>query len=443
MGFTVKFYTKTIYRLFVTLVLQPTSVSSLGFWLSYTAVFALGLVWYRGASKAWWSRVMHLLAAQGALSVLLLPVIALGTGHVSVLGPLVNMILVPLFSAVLIPTLLLVSIVLRFVDLPNFFFIVIDITLSTLWQGLEFLSEISWAQIFVGLLPIEGFVSVLITGCICLIIRRWHWPILFLWLPLAGFMIFELARNNALDHGVDNSQQRVVITVLDVGQGLSVWLRQGKHNMVYDLGNSYKSGFSLVDAVILPEMLARGVTKLETLVVSHWDMDHSGGMEEMLKRQNVQQLILPSESKITREPVFTHQDVEVSRCVTKPWEKMWLTASNSLMRQVLIAGDIESKAESVLLAKLDQLDISSLSSDVLIAPHHGSKTSSTKAFLAQVMPAYVLISAGKNNPYGHPHKRSTHNYWQSGAQWYNTGRHGQIRLVFETNGDYQVTPYKK
>lgn len=119
-GFTVKFYTKTIYRLFVTLVLQPTSVSSLGFWLSYTAVFALGLVWYRGASRAWWSRVMHLLAAQGALSVLLLPVIAIGTGHVSVLGPLVNMILVPLFSAVLIPTLLLVSIVLRFVDLPNF-----------------------------------------------------------------------------------------------------------------------------------------------------------------------------------------------------------------------------------------------------------------------------------------------------------------------------------
>ena len=468
-GLQLSFTQRLFIAFFVTLVLQPTSVSSLGFWLSYTAVFALGLVWYRGASRAWWSRVMHLLAAQGALSVLLLPVIAIGTGHVSVLGPLVNMILVPLFSAVLIPTLLLVSIVLRFVDLPNFFFIVIDITLSTLWQGLEFLSEISWAQIFVGSLPIEGFVSVLITGCLCLIIRRWHWPILFLWLPLAGFMIFELARNNALDHGVDNSQQRVVITVLDVGQGLSVWVRQGKHNMVYDLGNSYKSGFSLVDAVILPEMLAQGVTKLETLVVSHWDMDHSGGMEEMLKRQKVQHLILPSESKITREPVFTHQDVEVSRCVTKPWEKMWFTASKSLMwrqisladygltgnnascvilldihgRQVLIAGDIESKAESVLLAKLDQLDISTLSSDVLIAPHHGSKTSSTKAFLAQVMPAYVLISAGKNNPYGHPHKRSTHNYWQSGAQWYNTGRHGQIRLVFETNGDYQVTPYKK
>lgn len=94
----------------------------------------------------------------------------------------------------------------------------------------------------------------------------------------------------------------------------------------------------------------------------------------------------------------------------------------------------------MLLAKLGQLDISTLSSDVLIAPHHGIIN---KGILGSSNASYVLISAGKNNPYGHPHKRSTDNYWKSGAQWYNTGRHGQIRLVFEANGDYQVTPYEK
>ena len=78
-GLQLSFTQRLFVAFFVTLVLQPTSASSLGFWLSYTAVFALGLVWYRSASKAWWPRMVHLLAAQGALSLLLLPVIALGT----------------------------------------------------------------------------------------------------------------------------------------------------------------------------------------------------------------------------------------------------------------------------------------------------------------------------------------------------------------------------
>ncbi len=466
-GLQLSFTQRLFVAFFVTLVLQPTSASSLGFWLSYTAVFALGLVWYRSASKAWWPRMVHLLAAQGALSLLLLPVIALGTGHISLLGPIVNLFLVPLFSAVLIPILLILSIVLFVVDLPHFVFIAIDMTLATLWQVLEFLAGLSWAQVFVGWLPIEVFISLLIAGCVCLMIRRWHWPVLLLWLPLAVFMLLEMMRNNTLDHSRDNPKRRVVITVLDVGQGLSVWLRQGKRNMLYDLGNSYKSGFSLVDAVILPEMLAHGITQLDALVVGHWDMDHSGGLEEMLKRQKIKHLILPAEVKHTREPIFANHDVKVSRCETSPWQSMWSTETTNLMwrqisltdygltgnngscvvllnihgRKILIAGDIEAKAEAQLLQNFEPLDIAAFASDVLIAPHHGSKTSSTRAFLTQVMPAYVLISAGKNNPYGHPHKASTDRYWQYGAQWYNTGRHGQIRLLFEANGDYQVTPF--
>ena len=61
---------------------------------------------------------------------------------------------------------------------------------------------------------------------------------------------------------------------------------------------------------------------------------------------------------------------------------------------------------------IDKLDLTSLASEVLIAPHHGSKTSSTEAFLTHVRPAYVLVSAGKNNPYGHPHKNKTKEYWE-------------------------------
>jgi len=465
-GLQLSFTQRLFIAFFVTLVLQPISATRLGFWLSYTAVFALGLVWYRSTSQRWWHRVIQLLAAQGALSLLLLPVIALGTGYVSVVGPLANIILVPLFSVLLIPALLLVSIAAMFTTLPKFIFTGIDITLSLLWQGLEILAGLTWSQVYVGWLPIAYLVSAFIVGCLCLVIRRWHWPLLFLLVPLIGFLMFKTLANNSPKNKA-NSQSQVVVTLLDVGQGLSVWVRQGDHNMLYDVGNRYRSGFNLVDAVIFPEMLAQGINQLDVLVISHWDMDHSGGLNTLLQQQVVKRLILPSESKPKREKSLVLSATKVSRCASTSWENLWKDSSAQLMwrqialadygltgnnascvillnlfgRQVLIAGDIEAKAEAVLVELAGKSGTMSLASDVLISPHHGSKTSSTNEFLTHVMPAYVLISAGKNNSYGHPHKNITDAYWRYGSHWYNTGRHGQIRVIFETNGGYRVIPY--
>jgi len=292
-------------------------------------------------------------------------------------------------------------------------------------------------------------------------------------------MFKTLATNNPKN--LDNIQPQVVVTLLDVGQGLSVWVRQGERNMLYDVGNRYHSGFNLVDAVILPEMLAQGVRQLDVLVISHWDMDHSGGLNALLRQHTVKRLILPSERKAKREQGLVRTltkaatttkktaTMKVNRCVSSPWENLWKGPSPPLMwrqialadygltgnnascvillniygRQVLIAGDIEAKAEGFLIAAASELGTigTSLASDVLIAPHHGSKTSSTEKFLTHVRPAYVLVSAGKRNSYGHPHDQITNAYWRHGSHWYNTGRNGQIRVVFETDGTYQVTPY--
>ena len=110
-------------------------------------------------------------------------------------------------------------------------------------------------------------------------------------------------------------------------------------------------------------------------------------------------------------------------------------------RQILIASNIEAKTEALLIDIAAKSDEFSLVSELLIAPHHVSKTSSTFAFLSFVRPAYVSVSAGNNNAYGHPHKKNTDAYWEHCSHRYNTGRHGQIRLVFNTNGSYQVIPY--
>jgi len=285
-------------------------------------------------------------------------------------------------------------------------------------------------------------------------------------MPLIGFVVFKSVISNSPKTSI-NSPSKVVLTLLDVGQGLSVWVQQGEHNMLYDLGNRYYSGFNLVDAVILPEMLGQGVNQLEVLVISHWDMDHSGGLNALLQQQLVKRLILPSEHKPKREQAMVVSAADVSRCTSTRWKALWEDANTPLMwrqialadygltgnnascvillklfgRQVLIVGDIEAKAETILVDLSEKLGAMSLVSDVLIAPHHGSKTSSSKEFLNHVMPAYVLISAGKNNSYGHPHKNITSTYWRHGSHWYNTGRHGQIQAIFEADGSYQVMPY--
>ena len=462
-GFQLSFSQRLFMAFFVTLVLQPMSASSLGFWLSYTAVLALGLVWYRSSGQGWWYRIIHLFAAQASLSLLLLPVIAIGTGYVSPISPLVNIFLVPLFSLLLIPALLLISTTAIFIPLNPLFFTGIDVTLSSLWQGLETIASLTWAQVFVGWLSLEIFVSVLIVACVCLVMRRLHWPLLTLLMPL---VLFEALQARAPKNRMAN-QSPVVMTLLDVGQGLSVWVRQGRHNMLYDVGNRYPSGFNMVDAVILPEMLSQGVEQLDVLVISHWDMDHSGGLDTLLQQKTVERLILPSVSQIKREQGLGKAARNVSRCTSTPWQNLWQESSSQLLwrqialaeygllgndascvillnifgRQVLIAGDIEAKAEGLLQEIIHKLGDVSLASEVLIAPHHGSKTSSTEAFLSNVRPAYVLISAGKNNPYGHPHRNNTDAYWWQGSHWYNTGRHGQIKVVFETSGEYHVMPY--
>jgi competence protein ComEC len=439
----------------LTLALQPGSATSLGFWLSYTAVLALGLVWYGTSLQSKWRKLIRLLAAQAALSALLLPVIAMATGYVSFVGPLINLLLVPLFSLVVIPILMLLSLLALLIGLPDLLLALVDTCLAAIWQALALVAEWPWAQVNVARAPIGVWLGLLLTGILSLLIRRWLALLLALFIPLLAFALLPLERSN--------TNQQVTLKLLDVGQGLSVWLQQGDFNMLYDLGNQYHSGFNLVDAVILPEFHAQGVGQVDRLVVSHWDRDHSGGLNKLFKQLPVKHLVLPSERHSKREQKLSLNVNNTSRCKSTTWHKadnshttnlelryialaqQGLKGNNASCivllrihgRQILLVGDIEAKAEKMLLAQQPDL----LTSDILIAPHHGSKTSSTKDFLAMVRPSFVLISSGANNAFGHPHKQVLQNYLWAGSQWYNTGRHGQITITIAANGDYQVQPF--
>ena len=462
-GLQISFTQRFLGAFCITLLLQPSSASSLGFWLSYTAVLALALVWYRSQGNFWWHRIIKLIAAQGALSILLAPVIALGTGSLSLVGPLLNIVLVPLFGVFIIPVMLVLSFVHFFVLLPEPVYIVINHVFIFIWQALEWAGGFKGSQIFLGNLPKASLIFVLVIASLSLLIRHIHWPLAILSLPLfLGVLMLvwdEKSQHNLL------KPKAIILSVFDVGQGLSLAVQQGQHTLLYDVGNRFNSGFSLANAVVVPELLDQGVSDIDMLVVSHWDMDHSGGLEDAIKGLNVKRLMLPIKVDRQRERFLRDLSLPTQRCETSQWETLWKEGDSALMwrtlslkgdhlnannascvivldlfgRKLLIAADIEAKAEAMLVNRALASDADSLTSDILIAPHHGSKTSSTKEFLGAVNPSYVLVSSGKNNSYGHPHAAVTKRYFEQGSQWFNTARHGKIQIVFEPNGSYQVS----
>ena len=391
----------------------------------------------------------------------MLSVIALATGQVSLVAPLINLLLVPLFSVVVIPLLMMVSIVALVVTLPVPVLVWVDISLSFIWQILSELAQWPWAQVSMHQAPAGIWVGLMVVAVVSLMARRWLGGLmgLFLGLLLLANIVYWQPQL-----GPDDQHSKgVKLTVFDVGQGLSVWLKNGDQHLIYDVGNRYRSGFNLVDAVVLPELRGAGVNELHTVVVGHWDKDHSGGLETLLAQMPVQHLLLPTVINSQREVPLQLATTTVKRCRTTEWQTwsedpavpiQWrqialaeagLSGNNASCivllsiygRQIMIAGDIEARAEAELLRQY----VDGLTSDILIAPHHGSNSSSTAAFLQRVAPSYVLISAGLHNAFDHPRKVVTRRYWQFGSHWYNTAQHGQVVVTFDPDGDYEVQPF--
>jgi len=465
LGFTQRLFVAFM----VTLVLQPSSVVSLGFWLSYAAVLALGLVWYSSSVHFWWYKLFRLIAAQGALTLILWPIIGLATGTVSLVGPLLNLALVPLFSLLVIPLMMVFSLLLLIVDLPDIVFNTIDKGFVHLWGALERVAHSPLAQIHVDTVPTGLWIGGLLVGMLCMLVRSWLIGLWVIWLLLVMLWVLTPRPVNS-----------VSVTVFDVGQGLSVWFEAindgNKEQLIYDVGNQYRSGFNMVNAVILPELRANGVTHIDTLVIGHWDSDHSGGLTTLISQLRVSNLVLPSQVNPNREVGLADytNNANVTRCRTTRWQGFggsyvskgsgpvrWrmlalggvnnyvvpaLKGNNASCvlifeiygRRVVVAGDIEAKAEKLLTV----LEPEVWFSDVLISPHHGSKTSSTNHFLNYVRPGHIIISAGANNSYGHPHKSVVEAYWQHGGMWYNTARDGQVQVVFRPKADYVITTNK-
>jgi competence protein ComEC len=227
-------------------------------------------------------------------------------------------------------------------------------------------------------------------------------------------------------------------TLLDVGQGLAAVVETAGHVLVFDTGPAYSTGFDAGSAVIVPFLHHYGIRRIDTLIVSHGDMDHRGGAPAVLRRMVVRRLLTSVPDKIhwskgRVESCLAGQHWQwdgvrfeiLYPFVDQPYrgnDASCVLRIQTARQTILIPGDIERRSEQLLGKK----EAKELTSDVLVAPHHGSNTSSTPAFLQAVHPSYALFAVGYRNRYGFPRPRVVARYQREGARLMESDSDGAI-----------------
>lgn len=230
--------------------------------------------------------------------------------------------------------------------------------------------------------------------------------------------------------------------VLDVGQGLAVVVQTHQHTLVFDTGAKLGAKFDMGASVVVPFLHSIGTNKLDMVVISHGDNDHVGGLNAILKSFPVTSIKTSVPEKIPQAQLCLQGDKWEWDGVTFEFlypSKGTLHLNNDSScvlrivsgdQKVLLTGDIEKFAEENLIKNKLEL----LSARILIAPHHGSKTSGLNKFLMAVDPSHVVFATGYRNRYHFPHAIIVKKYQDLGAVMLNTAETGAILFRLNQQG---------
>jgi competence protein ComEC len=417
----------------VVLLADPWAVVSPGFWLSFAAV---ALMLYVGASRLrdqhWalaWGRV------QWAITIGLAPLLLVLFQQVSAVSPVANAIAIPVVSFVVTPLAILAAVI------PGAWLAELaHAVLLALMPALGWLGRLpgaTWQSHARRSGPRRSRSSgsrVLSRRAAC---RRYAAPLLCL--PM-----FAL-RPAAPDAGA------AWITFLDVGQGLAALVRTKDHVVLYDAGPAYGPDADAGSRVVVPFLRGEGLTRLDALVVTHDDADHSGGAVSVMRTIPVDVLwsslaeahpargLAPVRLPCRAGARWERDGVRFTLLhpATASYDDPWLkpNSRSCVLRvetrhgAVLLTGDIEERDERLLLAAGGELEAATL-----LAPHHGSGTSSSAAFLGAVRPVHAVFTVGYRNRFGHPKEAVLARYAAAGASVWRTDRDGAVTVKLEEGG---------
>ena len=465
---------------------DPLAALSSGFWLSFIAV-ATFLLWFIPRPRG--SYLQGLFSAQLIIFLPLAGLLSFFQGEISLLSPLVNLLAIPWLGVAVVPLALL-----GMLFLPLSPATAGEIWKVAAWQLEVFDRVATWlsnyAEYFVWSLPAEQSallsVALLFAGALMLMPKglglRSMAMVLLLAVALSGQSF--LNRQNSSEQGASSDDASLTLAVLDVGQGLSVVAINNGRAVIYDTGPKYSDSFNAGSGIIAPYLRSQGVSTIDGLMLSHGDADHAGGTLGLLehfrpahilagqplelpmpgvdyclsgygflgsekivqswKRAGVEFEILYPWAIDTSAGLASPLDQRLNQGLNKSLSKRSDNDSSCVLliryrgKTILLPGDISVEVEAQLLAR----GVLPKHIDVLIAPHHGSRTSSSQAFVDHLSPTHVVYAAGFNHHFGHPAKTVFERYQRAGARAWLTGESGAIIFKWDNEGHFEAYPWR-
>ncbi len=380
------------------LALDPWALLQAGFWLSFVAVGVLFASDAGPLALGARARVLRLLREQAIVTVALAPLSLMLFQQVSLVGLVANLLAIPWVTLLLTPLALLGVVCAPLWDLAA-------AATSAMLAVLAWLAQWPLASLTHAAVPWSLGAAALL-GAVLLVLR----------LPLGVRMLgLPLVLPALFWQPVRPAPGQFDLLAADIGQGNAVLLRTARHSLLYDTGPRHGQDSDAGHRVLVPLLRALG-ERLDTVVVSHADSDHSGGAATVLAAQPQAALraSLPDGHALAMRHAMTpcvagqqwdwdgvrfevlHPPAGAPRDA-KPNTVSCVLRVAAQGRAVLLAGDIEQAQEQWLVASG-----ASLQADLLLVPHHGSKTSSSTALLRVVVPRFALVQAGYRNRFGHP-----------------------------------------
>lgn len=428
------------------LLADPSAIGDTSFWLSFSALMVIAFGQFLLANQKGY--VKQALIIQVLFSLLFIPLSILLFNQASPAGFLANIIAIPVLGLFILPLTLIAS-----------FFAVLDInTLGWLFSITDYLT--GWLLDYLQFLQTSllsassfahrpGIVLASLAIALFVMLMSVNWRAR---LPAAVLLLVALCWRPG---NVPENSFR--LTVLDVGMGTSVVVETRHHSLVYDFGPASADGFSAGAWIVRPYLQYRGIEKPDMMIVSHVDSDHSGGLISFIDDIGSVPLVSGSPEALAER---FRMDYAIPLCheyapwrwdgvdfefIASPLSSVSVSTNNqscvlrvSAEHSVLLSGDIEAEQETSLV----NLHEPRLKADVLLAPHHGSLSSSTQSFIDAVDAGSVIFTLGKNNRWGFPRPEVVSRYEESGSKIYRSDIDGAV-TVMSTSDNLDIDRWRK
>ena len=435
------------WALLAVLLLDPWAGLAPGFWLSFGCVAMIFYVTALRSGKA--GAVAGAVNTQLAVTLGLLPVTLVLFQEVSIISPIANAFAIPVVSLIVVP-ITLAGALLPF----DFILQLAHLVMSWCYMALGYLSALPNA-VWQSHAPQAWAAALAMIGVVWLLLPR---GAVARWVGAVAMLPMFMALPPSPKQG------ELWVTLLDVGQGLATVVRTANHALVYDTGPRWNPDADSGNRIVAPYLRGEGVRDLDALVVTHADEDHSGGANSIIDMRKPARVLtsmavdsdnLRGAGAVTRcewnkggagnadnrwrwdgidfdiihpaEDAYDVEDIKTNNlgCTLK------ITAPGG---SILMTADIEKLSEAQLVARFaDQPKV--LKSDVLVVPHHGSRTSSTDAFLDAVSPAMALVPVGYRSRFRHPNNAVMERYAVHKIPILRTDFLGAITLKFALDGN--------